>query len=397
MTSTAILIGALLFLLAFGVEHLAKVTGIPSVVALIAMGGVGKPLLERAGIHLGDLSGVVPLLGTVGLVLIVLEGAFDLELRKERLRSVMQSMWAAVGGLLVTCAVLALMTWLWGAFSVFDALLLTLPFAVISSAVAIPSSEFLPTAQREFVVYESTLSDILGILLFFAMLDSDRSVFGVLTSLTGNGLLSLLLGAVSAVGLLFLMLKLQGHIRFIPLLAGLFLLYAVGKLMHLSPLILVLVFGLVLNNPALLGRVGLLQKVYADTEFDSTVKEFKALTCELTFAVRGIFFILLGYWTDLTHFADWRAWVMAAVVLVALYALRRGLMSRLRIQHAEVLTWMAPRGLITVLLYWSAKEVISVPAYLDGAVMLIVIGSALGTGLARWYWQKDQAAAAGMP
>lgn len=397
MTYTALLVGSLLFLLAFGVEHLAKLTGIPSVVALIAMGGVGKPLLERMGIHLGDLSGVVPLLGTIGLVLIVLEGAFDLELRQERLRSVMQSLGAAAGGLLLTGAVLAMMTWLWGAFGVFEAVLLTLPFAVISSAVAIPSSEFLPPAQREFVVYESTLSDILGILLFFAMLDSDRSVSGVVTSLMGNGLLSLLLGAVCAVGLLILMLKLQGHIRFIPLLAGLFLLYAVGKLMHLSPLILVLVFGLVLNNPGLLGRVGLLKKVYADTEFGSTIKEFKSMTSELTFAVRGIFFMLLGYWTDLNHFVDWRAWVVAAVVLVALYSLRRGLMTRLRIQHAQVLTWMAPRGLITVLLYWSAKEVISVPAYLDGAVMLIVMGSAMGTGLARWYWRKNQTAVADIP
>lgn len=390
MTTTSILMGGMLFLLAFGVEHLAKRTALPPVVALILMGVIGKPLLQAASMDLGDLSGLMPLLGTVGLVLIVLEGAFDLQLCKDRIRSVGQSLFSALLGLIMSCTALALMALLWGQFSVFDAILLSIPFAVISSAVAIPSSAFLPLAQREFVVYESTLSDIFGILLFFALLDSNRSVSGAMTSLVGNGLVSLLLGIVCAVSLLHMMLKLQGHIRFIPLLAALFVLYALGKQMHLSPLIMVLVFGLVLNNPAIFARVRWLKTVYADVDFRSTVNEFKSLTSELTFAVRGLFFMLLGYWTDLNHFAHWMAWGVALVVLLVLYGLRRVLMSVLRIEHPHVLAWLAPRGLITVLLYMSAKDVVLMPAYMDGAVMLIVMGTALGTGMARLKWQKNQ-------
>ena len=395
MTYESILLGALLLLLAFGVEHMARVTGIPSVVALIVIGAVAKPLLHAAGVGLTDLDGVVPLLGTVGLVLIVLEGAFDLRLQKDSLRCVGQALASAALGLLLSCVALALLAMWWFKFSAFEAILLATPFAVISSAVAIPSSGFMAAAQREFVIYESTLSDILGILLFFAMVNSDHTVSGVAMSLLGKGSLSLILGMVCALLLLVILSKLQGRIRFVPLLAGLFLLYAIGKLMHLSPLIMVLVFGLVLSNPILFGRLHLFKSIYADAGFYSTLAEFKSLTIELTFAVRGIFFMLLGYWTKLNSLLSTHAWVAACLVLVTLYGLRYLLMTCLHIHSPKVLTWMAPRGLITVLLYLNAKDLVSVPAQLDGAVMLIVMSTALATGLARWFGFKEKLAQPG--
>ena len=53
------------------------------------------------------------------------------------------------------------------------AALAAMPFAVVSSAVAIPSSAGLADATREFVVYESSLSDILGVLVFYAWLTAE--------------------------------------------------------------------------------------------------------------------------------------------------------------------------------------------------------------------------------
>jgi NAD(P)-dependent dehydrogenase (short-subunit alcohol dehydrogenase family) len=78
-------------------------------------------------------------------------------------------------------------------------------------------------------------------------------------------LVSLVVAAISAAGLYALINRVEGHVRFLPLLAGLVLLYSVGKASHLSPLVLVLVCGLLLNNPQLmklleskipLGRLG---------------------------------------------------------------------------------------------------------------------------------------------
>ena len=46
------------------------------------------------------------------------------------------------------------------------AVLFAIPLSIISSAVAIPSATGLIDHEREFVIYESTFSDILGIMIF---------------------------------------------------------------------------------------------------------------------------------------------------------------------------------------------------------------------------------------
>ena len=388
MTHQAILTASLFLLLAFGIDRLNRSTGIPSVVALIATGLLGKPALAYFGLELSGMDAAVPVIGTVGLILIVLEGAFDLELRRDKLGIAASAFIAASLGFVLSTAAFALLAAAVLSLDSFRAVLLAIPFAVISSAVAIPSCAFLPTHGREFVVYESSVSDIIGILAFFALLESDGTLTGVLTNLVGGGALSLVLGAACAIGLLVALLRIDGHIRFIPLLAGLFALYAGGKLLHLSPLIMVLMFGLVLNNPGLLGRSGWIHKLVAAPGYDTTVREFKSLTAELTFAVRGFFFILLGYWTDLSGFASFKAWLVAILVVAGIYGARKLILRLLRVELADPLTWIAPRGLITILLYLSVKEAVAVPPYLDGAVMLIVLASALAIGLGRYRWEK---------
>jgi len=394
MTHQAILTASMFLLLAFGIDRMGRKTGIPSVAVLIATGLLGKPVLAYFGLEMSGLDAAVPVIGTVGLVLIVLEGAFDLELHRDKLGTAARAFVAASLGFVLWTAVFALLAAAALPLSAVQALLLAIPFAVISSAVAIPSSSFLPEPGREFVVYESTLSDIIGILAFFALLSSDGTLTDALRSLAGGGAVSLLLGAFCAIGLLVALLRLDGHIRFIPLLAGLFALYAGGKLLHLSPLIMVLMFGLVLNNPGLLGRWSWTRRIVAAPGYDTTVREFKGLTAELTFAVRGFFFILLGYWTDLSGFARIEAWLAASLALLTIYGARFLILRLLRIELADPLSWIAPRGLITVLLYLSAKEVVPVPAYLDGAVMLVVLASALAIGLGRYRLARQEAGAA---
>ncbi len=384
MTYQAILIVSCLLLTAFGVERLSKRTGVPSVVVMIAIGMLGKPLMASAGVELTGVDASVPLMGALGLVLIVLEGAFDLRLNREHWRANLQALLSASVGVLVCAALFSLAgVWLLK-LSTYDAMLLALPVSVISSAVAIPASGFMDKAGREFVVYESSISDILGILLFFAVLNSDGTAAGIVSSLAINGLISIVLGSICALGLLYALFRLSGHIRFVPLLSGLFALYALGKLWHLSPLIMVLMFGLILNNPAILARIGWFRNMASSAAYADTVREFKSLTAELTFAVRGVFFVLLGYWTDLGSVGHWGAWLAAWVLLIGIYWPRHWMLAALRVPSRRQLTWLAPRGLISVLLYFTAKEATHPHEFLDGALMLVVMLSAIAMGIARW-------------
>jgi NhaP-type Na+/H+ or K+/H+ antiporter len=395
MTDQAILIASIFLLLAFGVERLGKLSGIPSVVILILIGLVGKPVMGVAGLELSGLNTAVPVIGTIGLILIVLEGAFDIDLRKDKLRHAKSAFFTAGVGL-ITCTVLfALAAYVVFGLSILNSLILAVPFSVISSAVAIPSSTFLPAEGREFVVYESSASDILGILIFFTLLSSDGALGGTLSKLIGGGLLSFALGSICAIALMLILVRIEGHIRFIPLLAGLFALYAGGKIMHLSPLIMVLLFGLVINNPRFLTRFRWF-KGLADNnvEYEATLGEFKTLTMELTFAVRGFFFILLGYWTDLSTLTSPAAWISAMLIMVVILGTRLALLRWQRLELAEPLTWIAPRGLITVLLFLAAKDAIELPEFLDGAVLLVVFTSAVVVTVGRLRWVKAETARA---
>jgi cell volume regulation protein A len=380
MTDRALLVLASLFVLSYLLEVVGRRTKVPGVVLLIAAGMITREILDRVGLELGFVEVLLPVVGTIGLILIVLEGSMDLELRRERALLIARSSSAALAGFLVTLAVFA---WFFGRLLDYDwstAVLAAMPFAVISSAVAIPSAAGLPDNAREFVVYESSLSDIIGVLVFYAWLTAGGSTEQFLTDLLGGGALSLVAAVVSALGIFFLINRIEGHIRFVPLLAGLLLLYAAGKILHLSPLILILVCGLLLNNPRLLEWNAWLKSMH-QPRYDTTLAEFKGLVAELTFAVKSVFFIMLGYWTDVREMADWRVWAIALVMIAVIYASRLGILALLRVRESRRLVWLAPRGLITVLLFLTASETGRLVGFPFGTVMVVVLATALATGM----------------
>ncbi len=393
MAYSAILIASIFLLLAFAIERLGRFLRVPSVIVMIVVGLVAKPLLGARGLVLEGLEVSVPILGAIGLILIVLEGALDIELRKDRIRTAAGALTLAIAGFFFLLLFFASIGVLALGLTPFHAALLAVPFSVISSAVAIPSSDFLPERSREFVIYESSVSDILGVLVFFALLNSTGTLTSAMAGLVGGGLLSFLLSVICAVGLMLVLVRIDGHIRFIPLLAGLFGLYAVGELLHLSPLIMVLMFGLAINNPKLITKFRPLRN-WVDDSYDETLDAFKGLVLELTFAVRGFFFLLLGYWTDLSDLASLDAWLAAGLVLVAIYLSRHFMLKASGHKRAAPLTWFAPRGLITVLLFLSAKEALELPRYLDGTVVLVLLASSGLIAVARFRLTKEDAAAA---
>jgi NhaP-type Na+/H+ or K+/H+ antiporter len=179
----------------------------------------------------------------------------------------------------------------------------------------------------------------------------------------------------------YLINRIEGHVRFLPLLAGVTLIYAVGKQMHLSPLIVVLVCGLLLNNTHLLERTGRLGSL-CKPGYEDTLAEFKGLVAELTFAVKSFFFLLLGYWTEVEFMRDWRAWAVMVAAIGAIYPARYAILGALRQPYAGCLVWVAPRGLITVLLFLTAAENGRLDGFPFGAVMLLVLLTASATALA---------------
>ncbi|MBK7081896.1 MAG: cation:proton antiporter [Betaproteobacteria bacterium] len=382
MSNNAILAVSGLLLFAYLLDVVGRRLRLPSVVLLIVTGIGLRLLLDRTGLHLSWVDPVVPVIGTVGLILIVLEGALDLEVTRSRASLIVASALSSALGFLAALAGIAVLLVAGLDFSPAQATLAALPFAVISSAVAIPSAKGLAPHPREFVVYESSFSDILGVLVFYAWLAAGGSLTQFSADLVGGGAVSLVAALLAAIGLYVLINRIEGHVRFLPMLAGIVLLYAIGKALHLSPLVLVLICGLLLNNTHLLRRLPRMHTI-RHPEYEQTLKEFKGLVAELTFATKSFFFLLLGYWTDLGQMAVGRAWALAAGMVVVIYATRWLLLKLLRQADAARLVWIAPRGLITVLLFLTAVETGSLDRFPFGAVMLVVLATSALTALAQ--------------
>lgn len=372
MISVGILIASAFLLAAFAVERFERRLRVPSVIVMIALGLLAQPLLRSMGVVTTELKTMVPIAGSIGLVLIVLEGALDIELRRERIKLAAKASTVAVAAFILCAAAFVLIAVHALHLGYVQAAILATPFAVISSAVAIPGSQSLERHAREFVVYESSVSDIFGVLIFIALVNSGGTLGGFLTDLAGGGILSLILAFVCSLALVLVSTRADAHVRYIPLLAGLFALYASGELLHLSPLLMVLLFGLMLNNKVVLEQLPGLNHV-AERISPTTVGEFKVLVQELTFAVRVFFFFLLGYSTNLLDFTVLHSWAAAAAILLIAYGVRYVLLRMIEPQFTAALIWIAPRGLVTVLLYLEAAQKVSLPAFLNGTVRLVVI------------------------
>ena len=85
MTITYIITFCALLLIAYLFDFTSSKTKIPSVILLLLLGWIVRQISIFFDFKLPDFSIIFPVLGTVGLILIVLEGALELEFNKSKI------------------------------------------------------------------------------------------------------------------------------------------------------------------------------------------------------------------------------------------------------------------------------------------------------------------------
>ena len=161
--------------------------------------------------------------------------------------------------------------------------------------------------------------------------------------------------------------------------ACLLLLYQIGKLAHLSPLVLILVFGLILNNPKLFWRNRLTQFVDFD-RMHSVTHEFYLLTLETAFVVRTFFFVIFGITIVLSSLLDIGIIFYSLMMVVALYVVRLFALLVFNKKDMFPLLYVAPRGLITILLYFQIQGSYSeqfIPEFNQGILLFVIIATSV--------------------
>jgi Kef-type K+ transport system membrane component KefB len=363
---------SLIVILSYLFNIIVKKLKIPSVLLLLATGMVFRYISSYYDMVIPNTKNFLSFLGIVGLILIVLEGALDLKLTRDKAGVIKKSLGAAAVILVSSSLLLAfLIQWLTQApFQ--HCLVNAVPLAVISSAITIPSVENLGLEKREFLIYESTFSDILGIMLFNYIVLNDTISVGSVFQFGTDFVLVLAISVVSCLVLLFLLGKLKYHVKFFLILAVLMLAYAVGKLFHLSTLLLVLVFGLVINNSKLFIR-GPLAK-YIDTgDLKKDLHELKLVTAESAFLIRTFFFILFGFTIDLDSLTEVSVLFTGFIIVDAILLVRYLHLKYVARQSLIPELFIAPRGLITILLFYSIPEKFIIPTFSEGILLVVVV------------------------
>ena len=358
-----IIAAALIIILSFIFNIISNKTNIPSVLMLIVLGVFIQLVVwsPDTASKSSQLMMGLEILGNVGLIFIVLEAALDLKLKKDKIGLISKSFIIALFALLFSSfAIASVFMFLWsdgnGTNNVnwITSFLYAVPLSIMSSAIIIPSVSKLTKNKKEFMIYESTFSDILGI-MFFYFLKNNRYVESaeqVFKDVSINIVATVLIALVISYLLVILFQKLQMQAKYFLMFSVLVLLYAIGKIFHLSSLIIILFFGLVLNNSNVF-FVGPLKGLSVGEKLKSSLHELHVITLETAFVLRTFFFVVFGVTISIASLFDYR-YGLLSILIVAILFLIRWLM--LRIFSGKDISpqlWIAPRGLITVLLFFS--------------------------------------------
>lgn len=369
---------SVILILSFWFNGLSRKTNIPSVLMLIVLGIILQYVAKAFVDQLPDLFPALEVLGIVGLIMIVLEASLELELRKDKIWVLLKSMAIALMGLGLSAWIAALILHaLVPDMSMPQAWVYATPLSILSSAIIIPSVGRLTEEKKEFHIYESTFSDIAGIILFYFLIGQlkPEGATGV-AGFAGSILLTIVIAVIASYVIILIFQGIKSQAKQFLLIAVLLLLYAIGKKFHLSSLIIILIFGLVIANMKLF-FAGPLKQYLKEDRAKQIYKELHIITLESAFVVRTFFFVVFGITIVLSSLLSIRVLLISILILASIYGIRFVLLRTFYGKDIFPQLFVAPRGLITVLLFYAIPEDAKVVAFDQGILLFVIIGTSV--------------------
>ena len=381
---TVVITISVIIIMSYFFNIISERTNIPSVLLLILSGVLIKLGLDYFTIPTGDfVFSILEVLGIVGLIMIVLEASLDLELTWEKWPLIWKSFSIALLSLIGCSLVIAWFIQLTMIDDFLVALVYAVPLSVMSSAIVIPSVGELSDDKKEFMVYESTFSDILGIMYFYFLIGNldNNDVNAVVWDVFSNILVTIVLSVLVSYALVLIFQKVRTQVKLFLLIAVLLLLYSIGKLFHLSSLLIILIFGLVLNNHQVFFR-GKLAKLIHLPSIKGILHNFHLVTIESAFVVRTFFFVIFGITIDLSSLLNMEVLILSVAIVLVLYTVRGIFIWIFKRRNLTPELWISPRGLITILLFFAIPESIQTDSFNSGILLYTILITSMIMALA---------------
>ena len=375
MELTVIITLSALLLIAYIFDLSAKKTRIPSVILLLALGfGVGQ-VLDILEVPIPNLQPVLPILGIVGLILIVLEGSLELKLHKSKISLINKSIIGALVPILLLSFLIAFFFSLISEVSFRTLLINAVPLCIISSAIAIPSANYLSSRNKDFIIYESSLSDIFGVIFFNFLLRNEVLNFEAIGVFTLEMILIAVISLGATIGLIFLLNKIDHRIKFMPIILLILMVYAITKAYHLPALLFILFIGLYLGNLELFYKNKWLKR-YDIYDLKKEVTKFHDLIVEGAFLIRSLFFIIFGFLIAPSDIVNPNTILIALIIVAVIFIVRYFQLLIFKLPFKPLL-FFGPRGLITILLYVSIPSIFSFELINQSLIIQVILLTAM--------------------
>jgi NhaP-type Na+/H+ or K+/H+ antiporter len=364
---------------------LSQYIKIPSVLLLL-FAGIGFRLLANAyDFYFSLPPNLIEGLGVIGLIMIVLEAGLDLKLAKNKLPLIRNSFLTALLILILSTAGIAAILYLWLHEDVTSCIVYALPLSIMSSSIVLPSIHSLSENKKEFLVYEASFSDVLGI-LFFNYFTAKEILTMKSVGLFGLNIVIAIIASLILSYLLFLLLtKTRMSVKFFLLFALLILIYSSGKILHLPSLLIILVFGLMINNWE---QAALLTRYIPAAKVEPLRKLMHSITAETSFLIRTFFFIVFGYSIDLNLLNNTEVILIGSLIVAVLFLIR-WLYLRFSFKtkvFPEV--FFIPRGLITIVLFYKIPTELKLTTFNDGILFFIILSTGIILSIGMIFYKK---------
>ncbi|MCP9767291.1 sodium:proton exchanger [Lacihabitans sp. LS3-19] len=378
-SSILVLFIASIVILSYFFNIFSKRTKIPTVLLLMSSGMLFNFFEKNQLISMYTINKVVELLGIMGLIMIILEASLDLHITRKKKGLILKAFISALIILIVSSFSIAYLIHFWLNEPLVDCLIYATPLSIVSSAILIPSLEQLTPDKKEFLVYESSFSDILGILFFNYLIGENTSEPLNAIIYLGQMGLSVIISILVAFLLVYYLGKIKLKVKFFLIFAVLSALYALGKLTHLPSLLIILFFGLIINNRQLFQKFKWIDKHIPDEmSFLELEKQLKSVTAETSFLVRTFFFILFGYSIDILKLAVSEVQIVGTLIVVILLIVRLAFLLYLNPKENPLPElFLMPRGLITILLFYNIPPPRQLEQFNSGILFFVILVTAV--------------------
>ncbi|MFZ9387306.1 MAG: cation:proton antiporter [Chitinophagaceae bacterium] len=371
-----IIASCLLVIFSYLFNLLSRKTGIPSVLLLMLMGIGVREFLKGNKFSVDISPRLVEIFGIIGLIMIILEAGLDLRIGKNKVLLIRNAFFSAISILILSTLACSAFLYYYLKADYLYCLLYALPLSVVSSAIVIPSISHLSDHKKEFLVYETSFSDIIGIILFNYLIAGNFLKGSNIVWFFGSMVIAFVLSVVLSFIMLFMLTRITTKVRFFLVFAVLIFLYAGGKMLNLPALFIILLFGLVVSN----WETSYFKNLYnwiSVKQVNDVSHLLHSLTAESSFLIRTFFFFIFGLTIDVALILDTEVILAGSAIVMLLLGVRFIYLRFFLRSHIFPELFFMPRGLITILLLYSIPEADRLSKFNEGILFFVILISSI--------------------